>query len=276
MDLVVAGYLLHDVLDIDGQIKECLGGSAAYTSLAAAKLGVSVGIVSKVGEDFKYFKELEGIDLNGVLKQKITTVFFNTYRNGVRTQRIANIWGKIVAEGIPGNCLKAKAIHLGPVFNEISIETISFLRQNSNAFISLDPQGFLRGEENSIVFPKEMDYSLLDFVDLVKVSERDCSQKALKIMKQKCGIVIVTRGKEGSTVFSDGKVFDIPFFKVEKLVDETGAGDVFMAGFIKEYLESKDVEKSALFGSATASFAVEDFGVNGIGSLEEITKRIRH
>ena len=73
---------------------------------------------------------------------------------------------------------------------------------------------------------------------------------------------------------SDTYTFNIPLFKAERLVDETGAGDVFMAGFIKEFLASQDVEKSALFGSAAASFAVEDFGVKGIGSLEEINERI--
>ncbi|MFA4855908.1 MAG: PfkB family carbohydrate kinase [archaeon] len=274
MDLVVLGYLLHDVLDVDGQIKHCLGGVSAYASLAALKLGLSVGIVSKVGGDFKYFNELKGIDLSGVSKQELTTVFFNTYRKGIRTQKVANIGESICPKGIPADYLKAKAIHLGPVFNEISPETMRFLRENTNAFITLDPQGFLRSSQNGLVLSKKLDFSLLGFVDLVKVSEKDCSREEIEAMKQKCPLVVVTRGKNGSTVFSKGKAFSIPFFRAKRLVDETGAGDVFMAGFIKEWLSSQDAEKAALFGSAAASFAVEDFGVNGIGSLEEINGRI--
>jgi len=119
-----------------------------------------------------------------------------------------------------------------------------------------------------------MDYSILDLVDLVKVSESDCPPKALQEMKQKCGIVILTKGKQGSTIFFDGKKAEIPFFKADKVVDETGAGDVFMAGFIKEFLSSQDPKKATFFASAAASFAVEDFGVNGIRGLKEINERI--
>ncbi len=274
MDLVIIGYLLHDILDVDGTIQECLGGPAAYTSLAAKNLRLKVGIVSKVGKDFRYKEKLPGIAINGVSEQEITTVFFNTYRNGERIQKVGNVGGKIIPKDIPNEFLKAKAFHLGPVFSELPLETMRFLRENTGAFITLDPQGFLRKEENGIVVPKKLDLSVLDFVDLVKVSEKDCSEEEIEAMKQKCEIVIVTHGKEGSTVFSKGKTFKTPFFKAERLVDETGAGDVFMAGFIKEYLSSKDVEKAALFGSAAASFAVEDFGVNGIGSLEEIEERM--
>ncbi len=274
MDLVVVGYLLHDILDVGGTVQECLGGPAAYTSLAAKKLGLKVGIVSKLGKDFRYSEKLPGIAINGVSEQTLTTVFFNTYRKDERIQKVANVGEKILPKDIPAEYLKAKAFHLGPVFDEVSPETMRFLRENTNEFITLDPQGFLRRDDGGLVLPKELDFGLLDFVDLVKVSEKDCSKADIEAMKEKCGIVIVTRGKAGSTLFSKGKTFNIPLFKAEKLVDETGAGDVFMAGFIKEYLESKDAEKAALFASATASFAVEDFGVKGIGSLEEISERI--
>jgi len=71
MDLVVVGYLLHDILDVDGTVQECLGGPAAYTSLAAKKLGLKTGIVSKVGKDFEYFDKLEGLER----KQLSSTTF---------------------------------------------------------------------------------------------------------------------------------------------------------------------------------------------------------
>ena len=205
MDLAVIGCLLHDVLDVEGMVRRCLGGPAAYTSLAAARLGLKAGIVSKVGADFRYFGALEGLDLSAVSRQEKTTVFHNIYRNGVRTQRVGNIGERIQPKDIPKSCLKAKAIHLGPVFNEISPETMRFLRENSRAFITLDPQGFLRQEKNGIVFPKEMDFSLLEFVDAVKVSEKDLPEEDLCILGEKCGTVIVTKGKKGSTVFSRGK-----------------------------------------------------------------------
>ncbi len=275
MDLVVVGYLLHDILDVGGIVQECLGGPAAYTSLAAAKLGLKTGVVSKAGEDFRYFQNLNRVDLKGVSKQALTTVFFNTYRKGERIQKVANVGEKILPKDIPPEYLKAKAFHLGPVFNELPLETMRFLRENTNAFITLDPQGFLRRDDGGLVLPKELDFGLLDFVDLVKVSEKDCSKADIEKMKEKCEVVIVTRGKQGSTVFFKGKKADIPFFKAEGVVDETGAGDVFMAGFIKEFLASQYVEKSALFGSAAASFAVEDFGVKGIKGSKEIEDRLK-
>lgn len=192
----------------------------------------------------------------------------------MRTQRVANLGNQIQPKDIPEDYLEARAIHLGPVFNEISMETMRFLRENSKALITLDPQGFLRREENGAVFQKEMDYSLLDFVDVVKVSEKDIPKENIKDLTARCKNVIVTRGTNGSTVFFEGKTTEIPFFK-SIVVDETGAGDVYMAGFIKKFLESKNMEKSALFGSAAASFSVENFGLNGIRGEKEINERVK-
>lgn len=274
MDLVIIGYLLHDVLDVDGIVKHCLGGPAAYTSLAAARLGLKTGIVSKVGPDFKYLGELSGIDLRGLSRQDKTTVFFNSYYQGERTQRVANLGNQIQPKDIPEGYLEARAIHLGPVFKEIAFETMRFLRENTKALITLDPQGFLRREKNGAVLLKEMDYSLLDFVDVVKVSEKEFPEENIEDLIAKCKTVIVTRGNRGSTIFFDGKTAEIPFFKTI-VVDETGAADVYMAGFIKKFLETGDTEKSALFGSAAASFAVENFGLNGIRGEKEINERIK-
>lgn len=280
-DLIVIGYLLHDLIDTEGIKRESIGGTAFYTSKTASFLGMKTGIVSKTGRDFKYFNELEGIDLQGLIiekKQEKTTSFHNLYRNGIREQEVANAGEQIFPEDIPENYFSARAIHLGPVFNEIPFETIKFIRKNFSGFLTLDAQGFLRKEEKGKVLKKDMDYSILDFIDVIKVSEHDFKEKEIDKFKANCKIVLLTKGRKGSEVFwkEDGMGISrkIPYFKTNT-VDETGAGDVYMAGFIYYFLKTKNPEKSALFASSLASFSVENFGLNSLIGLteEKVLKR---
>lgn len=73
-------------------------------------------------------------------------------------------------------------------------------------------------------------------------------------------IVIVTLAELGSVIY-DGKQFvDIPPYQID-LVDATGAGDTYMAGFTFEYLKSGgDVWRAGCFASCTSSIMIENVG----------------
>ena len=70
---------------------------------------------------------------------------------------------------------------------------------------------------------------------------------------------IVTLGEEGAIVATKEKTFVIPVFSTN-VVDCTGAGDAYMAGFLVKYLRTEDAWKSGLFASATASLVIEGTG----------------
>ncbi len=91
--------------------------------------------------------------------------------------------------------------------------------------------------------------------------------------------VIVTKGSEGCTLYkSDGgnvKVIDIPAFMPEKVVEPTGAGDAFRAGFYFGLSRDFNIERNCEIACARASFAVEHAGPQeGLVGREEVMERL--
>jgi len=86
-------------------------------------------------------------------------------------------------------------------------------------------------------------------------------------------MLILTRGEKGSTLFYDGKVIDFPAFKV-KVIDPTGAGDVFATAFLIKLKETQDPAFASVFANCVASFVVEKRGTEGIPDLKQVQLRL--
>ncbi|KPV62842.1 MAG: putative sugar kinase [Candidatus Bathyarchaeota archaeon BA1] len=291
-DLIVCGHLTHDtIITSDKRAHETLGGAAAYTSLAAAKLGAIVGIATKVGTDFRdaYLEYLRraNVDLLGLkVKMGKTTAFENAYdERGKRTQRLLSYNQPIEAEDIPAAYINARCFHFGPVFHEVSYDIIKFAHEKG-ILTSLDPQGYCRERGPRYVVKlrgwKEAKETL-PYVDILKCDETEAKKltktgdlnKAARVI-QGFGpkIVLVTRGAKGLVLCHEDEVEKIPVIPAEKLVDPTGAGDVYSAGFIVEYLRTKDQKYSALFASCVASFVVEGIGTTTLPTREMVMRRL--
>jgi sugar/nucleoside kinase (ribokinase family) len=87
--------------------------------------------------------------------------------------------------------------------------------------------------------------------------------------------VIVTMGAKGSLLSVEGAQYNIAACPSEVLVDPTGAGDVFIGGFLTEYLRQKESTWCACVGSAAASVVVEGLGPTYFGKKEEIYRRAK-
>jgi hypothetical protein len=261
MDLVILGYLLHDVLRMEGERRELLGGSAAYAGIFLSRLGRKVGIVTKVGRDFKYWKEMEGCGLSFTYQNK-TTCFENTYARGKRYQKVYNVGGKIDFGDIPRNYLETGFFYLAPVMGEIPFECVKKLREKGKIFMGV--QGFLRYADRSRVKNRRVDEIMdyLELADVVAISGEEAGEIQLQDK-----IILITYGKRGSVAIWEGKKERIPAFPVRE-VDPTGAGDVYLAAFIHEFLSTRDVYRAALFASASASIVVEGYGVEPLLHLD--------
>jgi len=95
-----------------------------------------------------------------------------------------------------------------------------------------------------------------------------------KIKKNK--IFITTLGKKGSVIESDGKTYKIPPAKAKQVLDPTGAGDAYRAGFLAGYLRGFDMETCGKMGSVCAVYTVEKYGTQTHKfSLGEFKKRYK-
>ena len=81
--------------------------------------------------------------------------------------------------------------------------------------------------------------------------------------------VIITLGSRGSLLLVDGDTHTIPAFSPRRLVDATGCGDTYFAGYLSERMKSREAERAGRFAAAVATVKLEQYGPFR-GSLEDV------
>lgn len=292
-DLVTVGHFAIDTISSPKLIRErtALGGSATYVSLAAAKLGAKVSVISKCGKDFpnQYLDWLRSnqVDLSGMkqIAGGVTTKFALQYqREHKRRLHLKALAPAIKANDIP-NTLQARAIHVAPIANEVSTSVVRKLGKLAPV-LSLDPQGFIRdfNAHGNVRLKRLKAGPILELIDIYKSSQDEMRritgisnlrQAAKKIHDCGSKIVIATRGLHGSTLLFESVFFNVPACRPQVILDPTGAGDAYMGAFLAEYLRGEDPYWCACVGSAAASFVVEGVGPERFGNKEETYARAR-
>lgn len=277
LDIVTVGHFSIDHVFPSGVnvLKIVLGGSPAYVSFAARKLGANVGVISKVGADFReaYVSMLKrnGVDLFGlkVVQGSATTSFALEYMNESRRLSLKSCAPSIHIKDVQ-LAFKAKIIHVAPIANEISSEVVEALREKANV-LSLDPQGFLRkfDAKGRTSLKERKAQKILELIDVYKSSLPEirvvAGKSSLKAAMEKVEsfgvkVVIVTLSSKGTMILFDETFHRIPAIPPKRLIDSTGAGDVFAGAFLAEYLHEKDLVRCACVASAASSFKVETSG----------------
>ncbi len=289
-DLITVGHFAIDTILSPkiSQPKPTLGGPATYVSVAAAKLGAKVLVISKVGGDFpnEYWTWLRNndVDLSGLtcVPNASTTRYRIEYDDSERRLRLQAMAPTILPADLPSD-LRSRMVHIAPIAGEVSAQTVSKARRCAE-ILSLDPQGFLRtfDKKGNVALKQWQDSGVLGQIDVFKsaapevkamTKARDVESAMRKISDYGVKTVIVTKGMEGSELFLEGHIYKVPACKPKALVDPTGAGDAYIGAFLAEYTRTRDVLWCASVGSASASFVVEGVGPGRFGEREEVYER---
>lgn len=291
-DLVTVGHLAIDsiILPKTASLTRTLGGPPTYTSIAAAKLGAKVSIISKVGGDFKseYLEWLKAndVDLSGLkqVKDAATTRFTLTYTKDQPRLQLENRAPNISPQDIPDS-LQTKAVHVASIASEVQYPAIAKL-QRLTEIVSLDPQGFVRtfDKNGNTRLQQWKANQALSHINVYKSSSREIGMVARarklplamrEIRDHGPKIVMVTQGMKGTTLLMDNEFYHVPACEPRVFRDPTGAGDVFVGAFLAEYLRGKEPGWCACVGSAASSFVVEDIGPAAFGRKKEVYRRAR-
>jgi len=266
--LSIIGHVCHDVNN-DGHR---LGGSASFASLLARSLGYQPEVTTSFGDDFSYhtlFIE-HGIKLHNQKGGK-TTVFLNHNQDEQREQHIKARANSINLD--PTFVNDFDIIFLCPIADEIDITQIEF-KQDSLVVALL--QGWMRDcRKLGKVVPKELDHKILSLIDIAICSEVDLNQISenyLEFIRQNHNHLVVTHGSKGVTIYKNGLPSFFPSYPT-KLIDSTGAGDIFGMAYTLSYQKIKDIGAAASFAHAAASLSIEGLGTLAIPSIEEIQVR---
>ena len=96
--------------------------------------------------------------------------------------------------------------------------------------------------------------------EILELSETKNLLDSINILKEFNKLIVITRSEKGSLAIHDNQVTECSSEKTEKILDLTGAGDLFAAGFLKEYIDSSDIKKCLHTGSILASKIIQKFG----------------
>jgi 1D-myo-inositol 3-kinase len=274
-DFLVIGHLAKDKA-AEGWL---LGGTAAYASLTASKLGLRTAVLTSAASDLDPSLLLPDIDVR-LLPSGETTIFENVYGPKGRLQYVWATARNIAASDVPREFLGAKVVLLGPLVGEVEED---LARRFPGSLLAISAQGWLRtvlpdGRVEQISPRQWRPRLLLKRSRALFVSEEDLPptevEETLTRWAAQVPLLAFTRGARGARLWSDGRWREVPAIPAEEL-DPTGAGDVFAAAFLSRYVETGDVWQAALFAAAAASVSLEALGTAAIPSRQQVEQRLR-
>jgi sugar/nucleoside kinase (ribokinase family) len=274
-DYTTVGHVTIDVLP-DGTRRA--GGSAFYSALQAARLGLRTLILTQgVADEITSLIEpfTGGVDLEvQVLGAQATTRLQTSGLGHERKQRVL-AWAGVMPDGLR---VSSEILHLAPVARESPGAWTG-----STGFVGLTPQGLARtwspggGEVTLAAVPP----------DLARVAGR-CDAVALNVHEtDACSGVIATARRAGALIaitaqddpnrllLPDGADVEVPVAELSRHVDDLGAGDVYAAALFTSLSEGEEPLQAALFANAASAVRMLGYGAGAIGDRASVQARMR-
>lgn len=283
MGLLVVGSIgLDDIETPFDKIKNALGGSTTYISLASSYFSGPVSIVGVVGDDFSKshitMLENHNIDLEGL--QIVEGA--KTFRYGCRYHYDLNVRDSLFTDLnvfekfnpiIPEKKKKSSIVILGNIAPELQLSVLDQLTDPK--FIVCDTMNFWidRSKDELLKVLKRVDVLIINDSEARLLSNEPNLIKASKIIfNMGPKYLIIKKGEHGALLFGEDTVFSAPAYPMENIFDPTGAGDAFAGGFTGYLHKNRDfsfdnLKRAVIYGSVMASFCVEKFSTKGLEDL---------
>ena len=290
MSVLVVGSIAFDTVETPyGNADDSLGGSALYFS-AAASLFCPVNVVGVVGSDFDAskisFLKKRGVNLDGLYVES-----GSTFRWGGRYHKDLNKRDTLftylnVFESfqpkIPVQYRDADYVFLANIDPTLQLQVLEQIKKPK--LVVLDTMNFWISGKRPMLdeVVKRCDILILNDEEARELSDEQnlitAIEKVSSIGKPKT--LIVKKGEHGAVLYHKGAFFFVPAYPLDRVIDPTGAGDSFAGGFLGYISKTGNIrletlKKALVYGSAIASFNVEDFSFNKLKALtsEELDKR---
>jgi len=278
----------------NGAFRRGWGGDTSNTTIAAARLGASVGYMGRVGEDEfgRSILELwgrEGVDTSRVISdpKAPTGIYFTAFAEDGSHEFVYYRRGSAASclrpsDIDPGYIAGARILHTSGITQAISntcreaTGTAMRIAQNHGVAVSYDAN--IRPKLAPVDLLRETFEATLPCADVVFASSEDLehlygqvsTEEALRvILAAGPQIAILKAGAQGCVVATaDAGTRQVPGFPVRRVVDATGAGDVFGAAFLVRWMEGASPFAAARYANAVAAVSTQ-----GLGAVEPAPTR---
>ena len=293
MSLLTIGTLAFDTIETPhGKADMVIGGSCTYISHAASYFTNNINLSAIVGGDFpqEEIKALEnkGVNIEGLqIKSDGKTFFWAGKYHEDMNQRDTLVTDLNVLEDfdpqLPESYKSSKYVMLGNLTPDIQNSVLDQL-DGSQKLVAMDTMNFW------IDIALDSLKKAIARVDILTINDEEARMltgeyslvnAAVAIHKMGPKYLVIKKGEHGCLLFSEGNMFYAPAMPLAQVFDPTGAGDTFAGGFMGYLAKTDDIsfdnmKKAIVYGSAMASFCVEEFSIDRLKKLdqEQIDKRV--
>lgn len=272
-DICCIGHITLDKIVTPRMTVHSPGGTAFYFAHAMSSLHADnfLLVTSLAESEMKAVDDIRalGIDVT-VLPSRKSVYFENRYgeNQNHRTQRVLAKADPFTPEGVAG--IKARYYHLGSLLaDDFSLDIIKALSEKG--IVSVDAQGYLREVRGDKVYPVDWSDKLeaLRYIDILKVNEHEEAvltgatdpRRGAEILAG-WGVkeVVLTLGSMGSVILAEGHAYEIPAFTPTDIVDATGCGDTYMAGYLYMRNKGAGYEEAGRFAAAMCTIKLQATG----------------
>ena len=251
------------------------GGSVANSIVGLSQLGNPVSFIGKVNNDElgeKYEKSLTNEKVKYCYQKKIETIPTGTCLilitpDSERTMcTFLGIAGKVNHKDIDENAVKnSELVFLeGYLWDEgdpitafdkaMNLSKKTAMTLSDRFCVDRHKKSFLNLVNNKLDITFANEQEILSLIDAKNFDE------VISFAKQLGKLIIITRSSKGSIAINKNEIVECDSQKDLKIVDLTGAGDLFAAGFLHGYVNNLSIKKSLEKGTEMASKIIQVFG----------------
>ncbi len=273
------------------------GGAAANTAYACAKIGLSTAFIGKLGGHDAFGNKI----LNDFKEVNVDTKFIKySEHHGTGSAYIAlNKRGdrRIYAHSGAANYLSkedllekelinTKIIFLSSLKNLEPFIEAAIIGRNNKIPVVLNPGMLIidQGLKNIKKLLEKIDFLILsqnEYASLFNIEECDLNEdliqeKSSTLFKLGIQVIITTLGKKGALLLTSSRAELLPPLKLKSLIDTTGAGDAFSAGFVYGLVQNinlkfEHLKNNVEIGNFVAGNCIQELGArNGIPNREDL------
>ncbi len=255
-------------------VAKSAGGISSNTAFVLSTLGAKTSYIGVIGSDKDgkfWLSQMKGIDTSHVFKKGKMSLCFCLLTNNGKSRTFlsqVNVFENEFLKKLDDDFLNnTKIIHIGPLIKDAQEGiklTIDLLNKVKKPKISFSPSIFYtsRGYEPILPILKRTHVLFLNIRELRYLIDDDPQKGSKKILELGPKIVVCTMAGKGSLITTQDKQFKFSRINTKKVIDTTGAGDTYAAGFLYGLLKNKSLEWSAKNASEIASCSLGDYGLN--------------
>lgn len=273
-----------------GPAIEASGGSAGNTAASIASLGGNAAYFGKVSDDHLggiFTHDIRAIGVSYDTKPLVGTpptarsmIFvtpdgersMNTYLGACVELSPADIDEAVVA----GSAITYFEGYLWdpPLAKDAIRKAAEIAKANDRKFSMTLSDAFCvdryRSEFLELMRSGTVDIVFANEAEVKSLYETSSTEEAIKAVRQDCDLAAVTLGENGSVIVSRDETHKIEAFPVENLVDLSGAGDAYAAGFLYGMTNNRTLVDSAKIGSLAAAHVIQHLGPRPQTSLANL------